>query len=122
MALKAQFAGPAHWDKEVKTCSDFLLTNKWTGTTGFTLHQFLAKHRYSFNSLQRCADHVAVELPNARTRVGYLLDNIDTNDKDVTAALSSIRLDDTVDPTSGDPTGMRNDFEAAVTFLLPMTL
>ena len=119
LALKAQFAGPAHWDKEVKSMSDFLLTSKWTGTTGFSLHQFLAKHRSSFNSLQRCADHVSVELPNERTRVGYLLDNIDTNDRDVSAAMSSIRLDDTVDPTSGDPTGMRNDFEAAVAFLLP---
>jgi hypothetical protein len=119
LALKAQFAGPAHWDREVKAMSDFLLTNKWTGTTGFTLHQFLAKHRSSFNSLQRCADHVAVELPNERTRVGYLLDNIDSNDKDVTAALSHIRLDDTTDPVTGNPIGMRNDFEGAVAFLLP---
>ena len=119
LALKAQFAGPAHWDREVKVMSDFLLTNKWTGTTGFTLHQFLAKHRSSFNSLQRCAEHVAVELPNQRTRVGYLLENIDSNDKDVTAALSHIRMDDKVDPVSGNPIGMRNDFETAVAFLLP---
>ena len=118
VALKAQFAGPAHWDREVKNMSDFLLTNRWTGTTGFTLHQFLAKHRAAFNSLQRCSEHVAVELPNERTRVGYLLENIECNDKDVTAALSHIRLDDTVDAT-GTPTGKRNDFEGAVAFLLP---
>ena len=118
LALKAQFAGPAHWDREVKNMNDFLLTNRWTGTTGFTLHQFLAKHRSSYNSLQRCAEHVAVELPNERTRVGYLLENIDCNDKNVTTALSHIRLDDTVD-AAGNPSGLRNEFEGAVAFLLP---
>ena len=118
LALKAQFAGPAHWDREVRNMNDFLLTNKWTGTTGFTLHQFLAKHRSSYNSLQRCAEHVAVELPNERTRVGYLLENIDCNDKNVTTALSHIRLDDTVD-AAGTPSGLRNEFEGAVAFLLP---
>ena len=28
VALKAQFAGPSHWDREVKSMSDFLLANK----------------------------------------------------------------------------------------------
>ena len=55
---------------------------------------------------------MSVELPNQRTRVGYLSENIDSNDKDVTAAVSHVRLDDT-------PGGMRNNFEAAVAFLLP---
>ncbi len=112
LALKAQFAGPAHWDKEVRVMNDFLMNSRWTGTTPFTLSAFLAKHRASFNTLQRCADHVSVELPNERTRVGYLIDNIDCQDKDVTTALSHIRLDDNVN-------GMRGDFEKAVAFLLP---
>ena len=111
-ALRVQFAGPAHWDKEVRVMNDFLVNAKWTGTTAFTLHGFLAKHRASYNTLQRCAEHVAVELPNERTRVGYLLVNIDTQDKDVTTALSHIRLDDGAN-------GMREDFERSVAFLLP---
>ena len=111
-ALKAQFAGAAHWDREVKTMTDFITNSRWTGTTAFTLHAFLAKHRASYNTLQRCAEHVQIELPNERSRVGYLLDNIDCSDKDVTTALSHIRLDDT-------PTGMRMDFERSVAFLLP---
>jgi len=45
--------------------------------------------------------------------VGYLADNIDCNDKDVTAALSHIRLNAT-------PGGMRSDFERLVVFLLPI--
>ena len=111
-ALKAQFAGPAFWDKEVKLMNDFLTGSKWTGTTPFTLHGFLAKHRASFNTLQRCAEHVATELPNERTRVGYLLENIECNDLGVKTALSHIRLDD-------GATGMRSSFERAVAFLLP---
>ena len=44
-------------------------------------------------------------------REGHLLDNIEVNDKDVSAALSSVFLDDNVN-------GTRNDFERAVDFLL----
>ena len=99
--------------------NDFMMNMKWTGTTSFSLHAFLAKHRASFNTLQRCAEHVSVELPNERTRVGYLIENIDCQDKDVTTAVSHIRLDDTVD-AQGLPSGTRNDFERAVAFLLPM--
>ena len=51
-ALKAQFAGKAHWDKEVKVMNDFLLNGKWSGTMAFTLHGFLAKHRASYHTLQ----------------------------------------------------------------------
>ena len=112
MALKAQFAGAAHWDREVKIMSDFMSNSRWTGTTAFSLHAFLAKHRASFHTLQRCAEHVQIELPNERSRVGYLLENIDCSDKDVTTALSHIRLDDSVG-------GMRSDFERSVAFLLP---
>ena len=112
LALKAQFAGPAFWDSQVAACSTFMMNTVWRGTTSFTLHSFLAKHRASFNTMQRCAEHVSVELPNKRTRVGYLLDNVDCNNKDVTTALSHICLDN-------GPNGMRGDFERAVAFLLP---
>lgn len=51
LALKSQFAGAAHWDKEVRTMSDFMMNMKWTSTTSFTLTGFLGKHRSSFNTL-----------------------------------------------------------------------
>ena len=53
-----------------------------------------------------------MDLPNQRTRVGYLIENIDSSDKDVTTAVSHIRLDD-------GPSRMRINFKAAVAFLLP---
>ena len=90
---------------------NFLLNRKWNGETDITLHKFLAKHRASFHLLQRCGYHVTVEIQSERMREGHLLDNIEVNDKDVSAALSYVCLDDNVN-------GTRNDFERAVDFLL----
>lgn len=113
LALMKQHAGPAMWDKEVKECMDFLLNRKFTGGTSFTLERFLSQHRAAFVSLQRCAENVQVEIPNERTRVGYVIDNIENNDSLVQAAIAAVKLDD-------GPTGLRNDFEAAVAYLLPV--
>ena len=44
-----------------------------------------------------------VEIPRERTRVRHLLENIECNDKDVLAALSSVCIDDNVN-------GMRYEF------------
>ena len=112
VALKAQFAGRAYWDKEVRPPNDVLMNTKWNGMTAFTLHAFLAKHRVSYNTLQLCADHVPAELPSDRTRVGYLISNIECQDKDMTTSISHIRLDDGANR-------MGKDFERLVAFLLP---
>ena len=88
-----------------------MMNRKFTGQGNQTLHSFAGQHRESFHSLQRCADHIALEIPNERTRVGYLLDNLkECPDKDVTAAIAAIQLDNSAG-------GMRNDFERAVAFL-----
>ena len=91
---------------------DFLLNGKWNGQTGITLHTFLAKHIASFHSLQKCGDHVTVDIPSEHMRVKHLLENIEFNDKYVLAALSSVRLDDNVN-------GIINEFKRAVAFILP---
>ena len=112
MALKEQHTGPAMWDKKKSTAMEFLQSRKFTGTTTLTLEAFLGQHRAAYVTLQRCADNVNCQLPDDRSRVQYLLDNIQVDDSNVKAALSSIRMDDT-------PTGRRNNFESAVAFLLP---
>lgn len=113
MALKEQHAGKAMWDKEAKLNMDFLLNRKFTGGTAITLERFMAQHRQAYVSLQKCAEHIQLEVPNERTRVGYLLENIEVSDPEVRAAISSIKLDDNAG-------GLRNDFERAVAFLLPV--
>ena len=112
MALKDQFTGPAVWDKKKSTAMEFLQSCKFTGTTNTTLEAFLGQHRSAYVTLQRCLENIRCQLPDERARVQYLLENIQVEDATCRAALSSIRLDDT-------PTGTRNNFEAAVAFLLP---
>ena len=112
MALKEQFAGPAVWDKKKTNAMEFLQSRKFTGTSNLSLEAFLGLHRSSYVTLQRCAEHINCQMPDQRSRVQYLLENIQAEDSNVKAALSSIRLDDT-------PNGMRNNFESAAAFLLP---
>ena len=57
-------------------------------------------------------DHVTVDIPSERTRRGNLLENIECNEKDVLAALSSVCRGDNVN-------GMRNEFKRALAFILP---
>ena len=63
--------------------------------------------------MEQCSEHVAFQLPNEHTRVRYLIDSIQCNDPELQASLAAIRKDDAT------PSGMRNNFENAVTFLLP---
>ena len=61
--------------------------------------------------LEEAALHVNFQVPSQHSRVGYLLDNITNNDPDLRAALASIRV---------NTDGMRDDFERAVAFILPV--
>ena len=72
----------------------------------------MEQHRPAYITLQQCAEHVTYQLPHDHTRFKYLIGAIKCNNLGVVAALSHIRLDDGVND-------MRNNFDAAVTFLLP---
>jgi hypothetical protein len=60
--------------------------------------------------MEACAEHVQYQFPCQHSRVGFLLDAIQSNDAGLQAAI--VRTDD-------GPNGMRNDFEGAATHLLP---
>ena len=62
--------------------------------------------------MTQCAEHVAYQLPNEFTRVGYLMTAIECSDPKLQAAMANI------DGDSG-PGGKRSDFEAAAAYLLP---
>jgi hypothetical protein len=112
LALSNQFAGNDKWEAEIKKHEQLLHTRTWKGQTNFTLERFIAQHRNAFVSMQAAAEHVTYQLPNERSRVGFLLDAILSSDAGLQAAMASIKTDQT-------PTGLRNDFEAAATHLLP---
>jgi predicted DNA-binding WGR domain protein len=112
LALSTQYAGNDKWEAEIKRHEQLLHTRLWKGQSNFTLERFIAQHRNAFVSMQAAAEHVTYQLPNEHSRVGYLLDAIQCNNAGLQAAMASIKQGQTAD-------GMRNNFEAAATHLLP---
>ena len=58
-------------------------------------------------------DHIQCVVLDERSRAGYLLENVSRDLPKIMEAMASIILDDTA-------TGMRNYFEKAVAYLLPI--
>ena len=116
-ALKKQYAGVDKWESTLKQMDTLLHTRKWRGQNSYTLEKFCQHHRNAYVQMQSCAEHVEYQLPNEHTRVGYLLDAIESTDAKLLAAIANIN-DDKGDGTAANP-GKRNDFEAAVAYLLP---
>ena len=110
LAMVSQYAGKDKYEAEIKRQEQLLHNREWKGNSHFTLEQFISSHRNAFVSMQASAEHVEYQLPNAHSRVGFLLNAIKTTDAGLQAAMASIRTD--VD-------GMRKDFEAAAAHLLP---
>ena len=111
-ALTNQYAGNDKWEAEIHKQDDLLHTRVWKGQSSFPLEGFIAQHRNAFVSMQQCAEHIAYQLPNEHTRVGYLLDGIQCSDPGLQAAMASVRTDDGAN-------GMRSDFKKAAVHLLP---
>ena len=74
--LTNQYAGNDKWEAEIRKQDDLQHTRVWKGQSNFPLEGFIAQHRNAFVSMQQCAEHIAYQLPNELTRVGYLLEGI----------------------------------------------
>jgi hypothetical protein len=111
-SLKTQYAGRDKWEAEIKIQDDLLHNRIWKGQSNFSLEKFIAQHRNAYVSMHQCSQHVDFQLPNEHTRVGYLLDAIQTSDAGLQAAIAQIKTDD-------NPTGKRNSFESTASYLLP---
>ena len=110
LAIVSSHAGDDKWDQIRKDKYNFLMNTKWNGRA-YSLEKFTGLHRSSFVMLEEASLHVPFQLPTEHSRVGYLLDNITSQDPDLRAALASIRA---------NTNNMRNDFELAVAFILPV--
>ena len=110
LAIMTSHVGINEWEKIEKDNTSWLLNAKWNGKK-YALESFISQHRAKFQQLQEAALHLNFQLPNDHTRVGYLLENVDNSDPALQAALASIRQ---------DKDGMRNDFERAVSILIPV--
>ena len=112
LAMVKQYAGEDKWEAEIKRQEQLLHTRVWKGQSNFSLEAFVSQHRNAYVSMQACAEHVAFQLPNGHSRVGFLLDAIQCSDAGLQASMANIRTDKA-------PGGMRSDFEAAAAHLLP---
>ena len=111
-AIINQFAGEDKWESEIKTKEELIHGIKWKGQSNYSLERHCAQHRNAYVSLVACAEHIAYQLPNEHSRVGYLLESIQNNDPGLQAAMANVR-------SSKGPGGMRSDFELMVAHILP---
>ena len=109
-AIISSHAGDDKWEKIQRDRLNFIMNVKWNGRT-YSLEKFTGLHRSAYTALEEAALHVNFQLPNERSRVGYLLENITNSDPDLRAALASIRA---------NVNNMRSSFEASIKFLLPV--
>ncbi len=96
--------GVDKWDKELKSSEAFVHSRIWKGNNNFTLEKFIEGHKSAYTSMQQCSEHVPYKLPNARISVGYVLQNIQSNDAKLQTILAQVKHDD-------GPGGRREDFE-----------
>ena len=108
----SQYAGKDKWEAEIKKQEQLLHTRIWKGQSNFLLEYFISQHRNAFVSMSACAEHVQYQLPNRHSRVGFLIDAIQCADAGLQAAMASVKTDNS-------PNGLRNNFERAVSHLLP---
>jgi hypothetical protein len=112
ISLRNQYAGKDKWELELKKQDDVLHNREWKAQTNFSLEKFVTMHRNAYVSMQQCAEHVTFQLPTEHTRVGFLLDAIQTSDAGLQAAIAAVKTDD-------KPTGKRNNFEKMASYIVP---
>ena len=88
LAITSQFAGTDKWESEVRRATAVLTQRKWKSNQNSPLEKFIAAHRNAYVSLQVCAEHVEYQLPTGHSRVGYVLDAIESDDAPLQAAMA----------------------------------
>ena len=90
LALTSQYAGKDKWASELKRQDELIHSRKWKGQANFSLDKFVSMHRNAYVSMQQCAEHVDFQLPNQNSRVGFLLDGIETTDASLQAVMALV--------------------------------
>jgi hypothetical protein len=111
-SIRNQYAGRDKWEAELKKQDNLIHNRVWKGQSNYSLEKFIAHHRNAFVSMEHCAQHVSFQLPTDHTRVGFLLDGIQSSDDGLNAAIAQIKADDVAN-------GKQRDFEATASCRLP---
>ena len=93
-ALTSQYSGRDKWESEIRRQDDLLRNCVWKGQSNFPLEGLVAQHRNAFVSMQQCVKHLSFQLSNEHTRVGYLLEGIQSIDPGLQVAMASVKMDD----------------------------
>ena len=109
-AIIGHYLGEDKWVKEFKKSEGIIHSSKWKSTGNQALETFIAMHRNAYQQMLSASQHVPQQLPNEFSRVGFLLDNIQTSDANLSAAIASIKQ-------NRDPNGSRYNFEEASAIL-----
>ena len=96
------------WESICKENSKWLITSKWNGKK-FALESFIGMHRTKHEQMREASVNIQFQLPNEHTRVGYLLDAIETDSPQLHAAMAKVDSDPVV----------RSNFELAAAMLIP---
>ena len=85
---------------------------EWKVQRNYTLERFVSEHHNTFVSMQAASEHLHFQIPNENSLVGYLPTAINCVNTVLQAEIESIKTDKT-------PTGLRTNFEASASHLLP---
>ena len=95
----------------LRYAKSYVNTRKWNRNTSFTLQNHVERCRAVYVDIETAAMHVPEQIPNQCTRVQSLLDSIDAcMDPKICALVAAV---------TNYINGTSDDFEKAVTHLLP---
>ena len=109
-AILGHYLGEDKWVKEFKRSENIIHSSKWKSTGNQSLETFIAMHRNAYQLMLSASNHVPQQLPNEFSRVGFLLNNIQTTDANLSAAIASIKQ-------NRDPNGSQYKCEEALAIL-----
>ena len=110
--LFSQYLGEDKWRADVRECEDILSNRLWKGNSHVTLEKFVAQNRLAHERLIAAKEYTHCEIPGGRTRCDRLLNNIQSNDPELRAAIAHVRA-------QTDEDGPLYDFDKCVTLILP---
>ena len=113
LAIKSQYMNEDKWRGELKRVEGVVTKRTWKGDGSETLEEFFALHLNCNTTMDNGNEIVEGYIsPEERCKVERALDAIKSKDPTLLAAIANVRQDDS-------PTGMMNNFEKAVAYLIP---
>ena len=113
LAIKSQYMNEEKWRGELKRVEGVVTKRTWKGDGSETLEEFFALHRNCNTTMDNGNEIVEGYVsPEERRKAERALDAIKSKDPTLLAAIANVRQD-------GNPSGMMNNFEKAVAYLIP---